>query len=141
MESKQEFLENRTTIFEVFDKQVSIKIELSLSCESLISNSLLSEANSLIEVFIKDGVDDKEWKKIGNTECCKDTNNPIFVNTIPIEYYFQNKQMLRFIVFDVEGECDKSNKIGKCEVSVGDIITCHERKVTILNKKKRKRKD
>jgi len=140
MESKQEFLENRTTIFEVFDKQVSIKIELSLSCESLISNSLLSEANSLIEVFIKDGVDDKEWKKIGNTECCKDTNNPIFVNTIPIEYYFQNKQMLRFIVFDVEGECDKSNKIGKCEVSVGDIITCHERKVTILNKKKEKGK-
>uniref|UniRef100_A0AAY4BFC9 C2 domain-containing protein n=1 Tax=Denticeps clupeoides TaxID=299321 RepID=A0AAY4BFC9_9TELE len=77
------------------------KVEISVSCRRLFiscGGMLISASLSLPAVCIlyTQGVESKQWREFGRTEVIDNTLNPDFVRKYILDYFFEEKQNLRF---------------------------------------------
>jgi len=61
------------------------------------------------------------WVEKARTEVLKDNPNPDFTTQLKMDYCFEEKQILRFQVFDSDGS--SGSLIGDIEVTLGELIT------------------
>lgn len=102
----------------------TINIELSLACQDLPNADLFSLSDPIIHVFLEkaDG-----WVKVGSTEPIFDTLNPIFTEKVLVSFNAQQKQKIKFEVYDIDKLKDKdltskSKKLGYTETELSEII-------------------
>jgi hypothetical protein len=66
-----------------------------------------------------------QWKEIGRTEYLKDNSNPKFTKSFTINYKFEQKQFLRFLVLDIDKPhstlISDQQEIGMMECTLGEI--------------------
>uniref|UniRef100_A0ACB8EGM4 Copine-9 n=1 Tax=Sphaerodactylus townsendi TaxID=933632 RepID=A0ACB8EGM4_9SAUR len=78
----------------------------------------------LVILYVQGNVD-KEWREFGRTEVIDNTLNPDFVRKFMLDYYFEEKQNLRFDVYNVDSKtCNisKHDFLGQAYVALGEVI-------------------
>ncbi|KAK2183199.1 hypothetical protein NP493_320g01053 [Ridgeia piscesae] len=70
-------------------------IELAVSCRNLADMDIFSKSDPMC-VLQTMPYGKNEWVKFGCTETIRDDLNPNFVKKFVIEYYFEQKQKLKF---------------------------------------------
>lgn len=113
-----------------FQNPVS-KIELKVSCRNLLDMDVFSKSDPFVVLYVQ-SQNKKEWRELDRTEVIMDNLNPDFVKSFILDYFFEEQQMLRFDVYDMD---DKSNDltkhdfIGQLVTSLGSIIGEHAGKL------------
>eukprot|EP00826_Nyctotherus_ovalis_P063438 TRINITY_DN9305_c0_g1_i3.p1 TRINITY_DN9305_c0_g1~~TRINITY_DN9305_c0_g1_i3.p1 ORF type:complete len:524 (+),score=144.09 TRINITY_DN9305_c0_g1_i3:541-2112(+) len=71
---------------------------------------------------------------IGKTEVITDNLNPVFVRSVTIDYFFEERQEIRFAVYDIDDfnatASPEQNLLGHVDLYVHDIVTAPDSKLT-----------
>ena len=103
------------------------KVEIRIATRNLLRLDLLSESDPFVVVSLRDENTNKFFE-IGRTEVVWDKRDADFETRIPIDYYFEKEQLLKFDVYDCDNA--KSNKLsdhdfaGTMSITLGEIIHC-----------------
>nr|XP_008103759.2 PREDICTED: copine-9 isoform X2 [Anolis carolinensis] len=101
------------------------KVELTVSCRNLLDLDTFSKSDPIVILYIQ-GTADKEWREFGRTEVIDNTLNPDFVRKFVLDYYFEEKQNLRFDVYNVDSKTCNLPKhkdfLGQVYVALGEVI-------------------
>eukprot|EP00903_Cladosiphon_okamuranus_P009585 g9125.t2 len=81
---------------------LTARVHLSLSCDGLANLDVGSKSDPFVVVSMKSG-GYTAWSEIGRTEVVANNLNPRFVTLVPATFRFEEVQMLKFDVFDVDG--------------------------------------
>ncbi|CAI5447175.1 unnamed protein product [Caenorhabditis angaria] len=115
-------------------------VRLNISANNLKDLDVFTKSDPICVVFEKIGgakgsakITQKTWKdhnwiEKGRTEMIKNDLNPSFMKTIQIPYFFEENQLLRFELFDVDDEKNVSNFeshdfLGRFECTLAEIVS------------------
>uniref|UniRef100_A0A669CX14 Copine Va n=1 Tax=Oreochromis niloticus TaxID=8128 RepID=A0A669CX14_ORENI len=79
---------------------------------------------SLVVLYTQ-GVESKQWREFGRTEVIDNTLNPDFVRKYILDYFFEEKQNLRFDVYDIDSKSPdlaKHDFLGQVFCTLGEIV-------------------
>ncbi|XP_051910901.1 copine-8 isoform X2 [Hippocampus zosterae] len=100
------------------------KVELSVSCRNLLDRDTFSKSDPLVVLYTQ-GVECKQWREFGRTEVIDNTLNPDFVRKYILDYFFEEKQNLRFDVYDIDSrspDLAKHDFLGQVHCTLGEIV-------------------
>ena len=63
--------------------------------------------------------------QIGRTECIPNNLNPEFVTKIGVDYYFEERQLMKFEIYDIDNKSPRLQDhdfLGRLECSLGEIV-------------------
>uniref|UniRef100_H2SSI4 Copine Vb n=1 Tax=Takifugu rubripes TaxID=31033 RepID=H2SSI4_TAKRU len=101
------------------------KVEITVSCSSIYTFLLLSALFWTVCVLYTQGVETKQWREFGRTEVIDNTLNPDFVRKYILDYFFEEKQNLRFDLYDVDSkspDLSKHDFLGQTFCTLGEIV-------------------
>nr|XP_057941709.1 copine-5-like isoform X1 [Doryrhamphus excisus] len=105
------------------------KVEITVSCRNLLDRDTFSKSDPLVVLYTQ-GVESKQWREFGRTEVIDNTLNPDFVRKYILDYFFEEKQNLRFDVFDIDSKSpdmakhptDFNDFLGQVYCTLGEIV-------------------
>ncbi|NXW40485.1 CPNE9 protein, partial [Nyctiprogne leucopyga] len=100
------------------------KVELTVSCRNLLDMDTFSKSDPVVVLFVQDS-GSSEWKEFGRTEVIDNTLNPDFVRKFVLDYYFEEKQNLRFDVVSAGSHSTvlgAQDFLGQAFVALGEVI-------------------
>ncbi|XP_039627469.1 copine-9 [Polypterus senegalus] len=101
------------------------KIEVTVSCRSLLDMDTFSKSDPVVVLYVQ-GIGTKEWREFGRTEVIDNTLNPDFVRKFVLDYFFEEKQNLRFDVYNVDSRSSNISKhkdfLGQTFCTLGEVI-------------------
>ncbi|XP_026188245.1 copine-9-like isoform X1 [Mastacembelus armatus] len=107
------------------------KIEVTVSCRNLLDVDTFSKSDPVVVLYLQ-SVGTKEWREFGRTEVIDNTRNPDFVRKFVLDFFFEEKQNLRFDVYNVDSRsCNISKHVssacqtdflGQTFCTLGEII-------------------
>uniref|UniRef100_A0A667ZUB0 Copine Va n=1 Tax=Myripristis murdjan TaxID=586833 RepID=A0A667ZUB0_9TELE len=98
------------------------KVEISVSCRLVRRRAAVSAS---VVVLYTQGVESKQWREFGRTEVIDNTLNPDFVRKYILDYFFEEKQNLRFDVYDIDSkspDLTKHDFLGQVFCTLGEIV-------------------
>jgi len=106
----------------------SSSVELSLRCEKLRDLDTFSKSDPFCVVECKTLGVQNEWMEVGRTECVMDTLNPVWQKKIVLDYNFEQRQMLRLRVYDLDSDSvgsklESQDFLGVAECSLGEVVS------------------
>ena len=125
------------------DDELKMQVELHFECKELKNMDKGSLTDSVVVVYTKNK---GQYERVGRTEVITDNLNPVFVQSVVLDYYFEERQELRFSVFDVddfnETASPEQNLIGSIDLFLHEIVTRPNNKLTspLINPKMAKEK-
>ncbi|XP_066950988.1 copine-8-like isoform X1 [Macrobrachium rosenbergii] len=100
------------------------KVELTVSAKNLRDRDALSKSDPLCILYLKETGHDRFFE-IGRTEMIKDSLNPQWIRKFEIDYRFEERQLLRFSIYDWDTKSTKpedQDSLGSVECSLGEIM-------------------
>ncbi|XP_071200464.1 copine-5-like [Salvelinus alpinus] len=100
------------------------KVEITVSCRNLLDKDTFSKSDPLCVLYTQ-GVETKQWREFGRTEVIDNTLNPDFVRKYILDYFFEEKQNLRFDLYDVDSkspDLSKHDFLGQVFCTLGEIV-------------------
>ncbi|CAM4716750.1 unnamed protein product [Leuciscus chuanchicus] len=105
------------------------KVEITVSCRNLLDRDTFSKSDPLCVLYTQ-GVESKQWREFGRTEVIDNTLNPDFVRKYILDYFFEEKQNLRFDIFDIDSKSpdlakhpsDFNDFLGQTFCTLGEIV-------------------
>ncbi|XP_054472391.1 copine-9-like [Anoplopoma fimbria] len=101
------------------------KIEITVSCRNLLDMDTFSKSDPVVVLYLQ-GLGTKEWREFGRTEVIDNTLNPDFVRKFVLDFFFEEKQNLRFDVYNVDTRSSNLSKhkdfLGQMFCTLGEII-------------------
>ncbi|XP_021076873.1 copine-5 isoform X2 [Mus pahari] len=100
------------------------KVEITVSCRSLLDKDMFSKSDPLCVMYTQ-GMENKQWREFGRTEVIDNTLNPDFVRKFIVDYFFEEKQNLRFDLYDVDSkspDLSKHDFLGQAFCTLGEIV-------------------
>ncbi|XP_069045539.1 copine-9 [Lepisosteus oculatus] len=100
------------------------KIEITVSCRNLLDMDTFSKSDPVVVLYVQ-GIGTKEWREFGRTEVIDNTLNPDFVRKFVLDFFFEEKQNLRFDVYNVDSRSSNISKhdfLGQTFCTLGEII-------------------
>ncbi|XP_041713067.1 copine-8-like isoform X1 [Coregonus clupeaformis] len=94
------------------------KVEITVSCRDLLDRDTFSKSDPLVVLYTQ-GVETKQWREFGRTEVIDNTLDPDFVRKYILDYFFEEKQNLRFDVYDIDS---KSPDLAKHPSDIDDFL-------------------
>uniref|UniRef100_A0A3Q3VQ07 C2 domain-containing protein n=1 Tax=Mola mola TaxID=94237 RepID=A0A3Q3VQ07_MOLML len=97
------------------------KVEITVSCRLVHAGA---DAAVLVVLYTQ-GVESKQWREFGRTEVIDNTLNPDFVRKFILDYFFEEKQNLRFDVYDIDSKSPdlaKHDFLGQVHCTLGEIV-------------------
>ncbi|XP_048029436.1 LOW QUALITY PROTEIN: copine-5b [Megalobrama amblycephala] len=126
-------LEDMASVYE-FDPLTgnipATKVEITVSCRNLLDRDTFSKSDPLCVLYTQ-GVETKQWREFGRTEVIDNTLNPDFVRKYILDYFFEEKQSLRFDLYDVDSKSPDLSKhkplelydfLGQMFCTLGEIV-------------------
>uniref|UniRef100_A0A8C4M296 Copine family member 9 n=1 Tax=Equus asinus asinus TaxID=83772 RepID=A0A8C4M296_EQUAS len=86
------------------------KIEITVSCRNLLDLDTFSKSDPMVVLYTQSRAS-QEWREFGRTEVIDNTLNPDFVRKFVLDYFFEEKQNLRFDDF-----------LGQAFLALGEVI-------------------
>jgi len=99
-------------------------IELAVRCESLANTDVLSKSDPMCVLFVTGKAG--EWLEYGRTELINDTLNPSWQKKFIIDYKFEERQMLKLSVYDMDSESSRLTDhdfLGSLDASLGEVVS------------------
>ncbi|XP_078690065.1 copine-4-like isoform X3 [Branchiostoma floridae x Branchiostoma belcheri] len=99
------------------------KVELRVSCASLLDKDALSKSDPICRLKMFQG---GHWYETGRTEHIMNTLNPTFARPFTVDYYFEEVQKMRFEVFDIDNATatlDDDDFLGYMECTLGQVVS------------------
>ena len=75
-----------------------------------------------------------EWSELGRTETIKNCGDPEWQQSFNINYYFHQKQSLRFCLYDEDGgseDLSKHDNLGTAECSLANILAAPHHRLSL----------
>lgn len=101
------------------------KVTLSISCRNLRDTDYLSKSDPMCVVFLSSS-SKQQLHEIGRTETIDNCLNPDFVKAIPVDYYFEESQKLRFEIYDVDSKSPRLSDhdfLGRMDCTLGEVVS------------------
>ncbi|ERE66967.1 copine-9-like protein [Cricetulus griseus] len=86
------------------------KIEITVSCRNLLDLDTFSKSDPMVVLHTQSRAS-QEWREFGRTEVIDNTLNPDFVRKFVLDYFFEEKQNLRFDVYNVDSKANISKPL------------------------------
>uniref|UniRef100_A0AAY4DWD5 Copine-3 n=2 Tax=Denticeps clupeoides TaxID=299321 RepID=A0AAY4DWD5_9TELE len=105
------------------------KVELSISCSSLLDKDVGSKSDPLC--VLQQSAGDAKWVEVDRTEKVNNCQDPEFSKKIRIDYYFEKVQKLKFGIYDIDNksvDLGDDDFLGGFECTLGQIVS--SRKLT-----------
>lgn len=109
----------------------SFTIELSISCRDLTDMDVFSKSDPFCVLYLKDT--HEVWNCLGRTETIDNTLNPEFQKKFILDYKFEERQLLKFDVYDADSDSPRLEDhdfIGSTQCSLGEVVACQGRAFT-----------
>uniref|UniRef100_A0A8B9Z9A5 Copine 5 n=1 Tax=Anas platyrhynchos TaxID=8839 RepID=A0A8B9Z9A5_ANAPL len=90
----------------------------------LLDKDTFSKSDPLCVLYTQ-GLDTKQWREFGRTEVIDNSLNPDFVRKFVLDYFFEEKQNLRFDLYDVDSkspDLSKHDFLGQAFCTLGEIV-------------------
>ncbi|XP_044907868.1 copine-9 isoform X2 [Panthera pardus] len=99
------------------------KIEITVSCRNLLDLDTFSKSDPMVVLYTQSRAS-QEWREFGRTEVIDNTLNPDFVRKFVLDYFFEEKQNLRFDVYNVDSKTNisKTDFLGQAFLALGEVI-------------------
>ncbi|XP_054883037.1 copine-8-like [Poeciliopsis prolifica] len=100
------------------------KVELTVSCRNLLDRDTFSKSDPICVLYTQ-GIANREWREFGRTEVIDNTLNPDFVRKFIVDYFFEERQNLRFDLYDLDCKSDNLSKhdfLGQAFCTLGEIV-------------------
>jgi len=107
-------------------------VEISISCSKLEDMDTFSKSDPFCVLYVKDSKSN-QWHCFGKTETIDNTLEPHFQKKFVLSYKFEERQQLRFDVYDSDSSSsnlEDHDFIGSMECSLGEVITQQGRGLT-----------
>ncbi|XP_064610310.1 copine-3-like isoform X2 [Liolophura sinensis] len=104
-------------------QSMATKVELRVSCKSLLDKDALSKSDPCALLFIQS---EGSWIEIGRTEALKNNQNPTFSKPLEVDYFFEEVQKIRIRVYDLDNataSVSDDDFLGQVEASLGSIVS------------------
>ncbi|XP_036004836.1 copine-8 [Fundulus heteroclitus] len=85
------------------------KVEITVSCRNLLDMDTFSKSDPICVLYTQ-GMGNKEWREFGRTEVIDNTLNPDFVRKFILDYFFEERQNLRFDLKLMSFNCEDGEK-------------------------------
>lgn len=108
---------------------LSTEVELSVRCENLQDEDVLSKSDPTCVLFSKDQKS-SSWVEIGRTEKILDSLSPRWTKKFRLQYRFEERQQLRFEVYDIDSSRERlsdHDPLGWMESSLGEVMAGQSR--------------
>ena len=103
----------------------STSVELSLSCDNLKDLDIMSKSDPFCVVYYKDNSKQSQFMEVGRTETIDDNLSPVWQKKIVLDYNFEQRQMVKFVVYDSDSNSNRLEShdfLGSAEASLGEIV-------------------
>ncbi|KAG7220730.1 hypothetical protein INR49_017844, partial [Caranx melampygus] len=93
--------------------------------KAVVGILMLIVVQTEVVVLYTQGVESKQWREFGRTEVIDNTLNPDFVRKYILDYFFEEKQNLRFDVYDIDSKSPdlaKHDFLGQVHCTLGEIV-------------------
>ncbi|XP_051976253.1 copine-8 [Xyrauchen texanus] len=100
------------------------KVEITVSCRKLLDMDTFSKSDPICVLYTQ-GISNKEWREFGRTEVIDNTLNPDFVRKFLLDYFFEERQNLKFDVYDVDSKSSNLSKhdfLGQAFYTLGEVV-------------------
>ncbi|XP_051748301.1 copine-8 isoform X1 [Ctenopharyngodon idella] len=100
------------------------KVEITVSCRNLLDRDTFSKSDPICVLYTQ-GIGNKEWRESGRTEVIDNTLNPDFVRKFILDYFFEERQNIRFDLYDVDSKSSNLSKhdfLGQAFCSLGEVV-------------------
>uniref|UniRef100_A0A674K1X2 C2 domain-containing protein n=1 Tax=Terrapene triunguis TaxID=2587831 RepID=A0A674K1X2_9SAUR len=100
------------------------KVELTVSFQLSTLTCVLFSFPPVCVLYTQ-GIETKQWREFGRTEVIDNTLNPDFVRKFILDYFFEEKQSLRFDLYDVDSkspDLSKHDFLGQAFCTLGEIV-------------------
>jgi len=109
--------------------RLTTEVEISVRCENLRDEDLLSKSDPTCVLFSKDNKSAR-WVEIGRTERILESLSPRWARKFMLQYRFEERQQLRFSVYDIDSDRERlsdHDPLGYIECSLGEIMAGQSR--------------
>ncbi|KAM9369368.1 copine-5 [Phaethornis superciliosus] len=100
------------------------RVELTVSCRQLLDKDTFSKSDPLCVLYTqRPGC--RQWREFGRTEVIDNSLNPDFLRKFVLDYVFEEKQNLRFDLYDVDSkspDLSKHDFLGQAFCTLGEIL-------------------
>ncbi|XP_042601923.1 copine-8-like [Cyprinus carpio] len=100
------------------------KVEITVSCRNLLDRDTFSKSDPICVLYTQ-GIGSKEWREFGRTEVIDNTLNPDFVRKFILDYFFEERQNLKFDLYDVDSKSTNLSKhdfLGQIFCTLGEVV-------------------
>ncbi|XP_055510598.1 copine-5-like isoform X1 [Leucoraja erinacea] len=100
------------------------KVEITVSCRNLLDKDTFSKSDPLCVLYVQ-GIETIQWREFGRTEVIDNTLHPDFVRKFILDYFFEERQNLRFDLYDVDSkslDLSKHDFLGQIFCTLGEIV-------------------
>ncbi|XP_077356410.1 copine-8 isoform X1 [Festucalex cinctus] len=100
------------------------KVEITVSCRNLLDRDTFSKSDPICVLYTQ-GMGNKEWREFGRTEVIDNSLNPDFVRKFILDYFFEERQNLRFDLYDVDSKSANLSKhdfLGQAYCTLGEAV-------------------
>ncbi|KAE8296738.1 Copine-8 [Larimichthys crocea] len=97
---------------------------VNLENRNLLDRDTFSKSDPICVLYTQ-GIANREWREFGRTEVIDNTLNPDFVRKFILDYFFEERQNLRFDLYDLDCKSDNLSKhdfLGQAFCTLGEIV-------------------
>ncbi|XP_011531691.1 copine-9 isoform X3 [Homo sapiens] len=106
------------------DSRMIHSVCLLLFSRNLLDLDTFSKSDPMVVLYTQSRAS-QEWREFGRTEVIDNTLNPDFVRKFVLDYFFEEKQNLRFDVYNVDSKTNISKPkdfLGQAFLALGEVI-------------------
>lgn len=106
----------------------SVSLLLTVKAKKLLDKDVFSKSDPMcvVQQFVGRLTGQGRWQECGRTECLRNTLNPEWAAQIRVEYFFEEKQTMRFEIYDIDSESKELSAhdfLGSIECELAEIVS------------------
>eukprot|EP00286_Rhodomonas_abbreviata_P003608 CAMPEP_0181348054 /NCGR_PEP_ID=MMETSP1101-20121128/34203_1 /TAXON_ID=46948 /ORGANISM="Rhodomonas abbreviata, Strain Caron Lab Isolate" /LENGTH=607 /DNA_ID=CAMNT_0023460301 /DNA_START=157 /DNA_END=1980 /DNA_ORIENTATION=+ len=113
--------------------ELKSRVKLTIECSGLEYSDWktwpFSKADPLVVVYLHGP--NGSMTEVGRTECVTDNPNPTFATKVEVDYFFETRQQLQFVVVQGgQGTADPPAELGRLQCTLSSIVGSRAGKLT-----------
>ncbi|XP_032566333.1 copine-5-like [Chiroxiphia lanceolata] len=100
------------------------RVEITVSCRQLLDRDTFSKSDPLCVLYTQ-RPGSHQWREFGRTEVIDNSLNPDFLRKFVLDFCFEERQNLRFDLYDVDSkspDLSKHDFLGQAFCTLGEIV-------------------
>jgi len=118
---------------EIYGSNVPVsKVQLRIKLKNLVDKDTFSKSDPQVIVYCRHSTK-AQWIEVGKTEVIMNNLNPEFAKPIEMDYFFEEEQQLRFVVYDIDDftgrNTSKNDFLGEYTTTLANIVNSRDKRI------------